>query len=235
MKSWTTTWMTEGVYDDEYKQYHLMAWLQRLDKEFNAVKLYPALDKLVAHHQTLETVFNKFNELVQNDERTLKGLDFKTKRLIFEQTHQPSALSEHLVRLTAFALPLVQKKINEGNEVKAYISSQLQLEPIGILPLYKNEGYLFLQNEQSTAISTYRFTLSMVELLDNHLNRLRLELIDKRDKGRFTTLAQFKHELTRRFKELPNPATFVLRSKLPFPERETLLPLGQRLLLREVL
>lgn len=227
--------MTEGFQDEEYKQYLLMAWLQQLGKEFNQVKLYPAMDNLLQQHQLLNALMKQFQEIKQGDGKTLTGLDFKTKRLIYEQTHRPSVLAAYLERLTSFALPLVEKRLKEGNEVKAYVSAHLNLEPIGILPLYKKEGYLFFQNEQSTAISTYRFTLSMVELLDNHLNRLSLELIEKREKSRFITLEQIKHELTRRFRDLPNPATFVLHSKLPFPEMETLLPLGQRLLLREVL
>ena len=36
-------WLTGGLLDAEYKQYILLAWLKRWEREFRDVKIYPAL------------------------------------------------------------------------------------------------------------------------------------------------------------------------------------------------
>ena len=41
-------WLTSGLLDAEYKQYILLAWLKRWEREFRDVKIYPALGHLTA-------------------------------------------------------------------------------------------------------------------------------------------------------------------------------------------
>jgi hypothetical protein len=71
-------------------------------------------------------------------------------------------------------------------------------------------------------------------LVENQAHRLQLRLIEKKVKSPFQTLEQLKLELIKKFKEWPNPATFVLHSKLQFPEVETLVPICRRMLVQEI-
>ena len=74
----------------------------------------------------------------------------------------------------------------------------------------------------------------MIELVENKVRRLQLHLIEEKVKSPFQTLEQLKLEVIRKFKEWPNPATFVLHSKLQFPEVETLVPICRRMLIQEI-
>ncbi len=234
MNTFTTNWLTEGWLDEEYKQYILLAWLKKWQSEFEQVKLYPAIDALSQQQQDLMLLLNQFKEMENHLSSEIIGLDFGEKRLIRKQLQEPSEFTAYLERMASFALPKIQEQLNEGASIQSFVANQLKLEPIGVLPLYKNEGYVLLQTEQSKALSLYRFSLSMIELVENQVHRLQLHLIERKTKSSFQTLEQLKLELIKKFRELPNPATFVLHSKLHFPETETLVPLCKRMLVNEL-
>jgi len=218
MNTFNSNWLTEGWLDEEYKQYVLLAWLKQMQSQFEQVKLYPALDTLSKHQKELKHLLNQFKAVDQSLPSEVIGLSFGEKRLIRKQVQQPSDFTAYLERMTSFALPKIQAKLDEGSSIQDFVAEQLKLEPVGILPLYKNEGYVLLQSDRSKAISLYRFSLSMIELVENKVRRLQLHLIEEKVKSPFQTLEQLKLEVIRKFKEWPNPATFVLHSKFSFPK-----------------
>lgn len=234
MNMFNSNWLTEGLLDEEYKQYMLLAWLKKWQSEFEQVKLYPAIDALSQQQQDLMLVLNQFKEMENNLPSEVIGLNFGERKLIRQHVQQPSEFTAFLERMVSFALPKIQAQLNEGAQIQAFVADQLKLEPIGVLPLYKNEGYVLLQTEQSKALSLYRFSLSMIELVENRVHRLQLHLIERKTKSSFQTLEQLKLELIKKFNDLPNPATFVLHSKLHFPEMETLVPLCRSMLVKEL-
>ncbi|MFN3316181.1 MAG: hypothetical protein ACK40K_05165, partial [Raineya sp.] len=53
-------------------------------------------------------------------------------------------------------------------------------------------------------------------------------------KSIFETFENLKISLLRKYSELPNPATYLVNAKLPYPLEETLLPIAKRVLVRHI-
>ena len=53
MKTLSETWFADGSIDFEMKKYTLLAYLQEVNKYFNANKLYPQLADIIFHYNNL--------------------------------------------------------------------------------------------------------------------------------------------------------------------------------------
>ena len=88
-------WLTEGVFDYEYKKYVLMAYLQHIDSQFTVNKLYPHLQELKLHFDTCVNIQANKNAMKAFFPKTLTGIDKKTLNLVYEENYQEdSYLSE---------------------------------------------------------------------------------------------------------------------------------------------
>ena len=77
-------WIISEPIDFEYKQYQLLGYLQKIDKEFDEFKLYPAFKELSLHLANIKSVSsdNRYislnREIRYIDEEIVMGdLDFK--------------------------------------------------------------------------------------------------------------------------------------------------------------
>ncbi len=227
-------WITEGAWDAETKQYLLLAWLQKVKREFDETRLYPALAALIEQHQQLAALRESNDVFTAQWKGELKHFDFEKMRMVYAHPAEREAFAETLNGLLDFALPRIQSAIDDGKSIYDFVEGQVAMTPIGLIPLYLNEGYLLVYASAERELLAYRYQRSLLELGDDRLQQLRLELVEKRSKSLFETFEQVKLKLIQRFKELPNPATFLIDSKLSFPLQETLLPVARRRLLIEL-
>ena len=70
------SWLTEGVLDAEYKEYVLLAWLQKVKQDLKGTKLYPALADVIDKHREL-TAIKKGSSKARKAGPVI-GLDFAT-------------------------------------------------------------------------------------------------------------------------------------------------------------
>ena len=66
-------------------------------------------------------------------------------------------------RIINFSLPKFAEYISYGEEIRALLESKIDLSPIGILPLYKDEGYLFLQDDAIKKTKVYEYSITIFE------------------------------------------------------------------------
>jgi hypothetical protein len=136
--------------------------------------------------------------------------------------------------LMEFSIPKLRSMIDEGRDIYQFVEENVELDTVGLLPMYRNEGYFFLEEEKNSEIFIYRYQLSLIKATEETYRSLKTMLIQKEKKSIARTLSQVKMELTKKFTELPNPATYVFRSALKFPLNETVLPVAKRILIREI-
>lgn len=224
-------WLTDGWLDQEYKQYLFLAWMQQIKQEFQATRLYPALSDLISTHQQLTQLTKEQSAMESRAKGGLKRIDLRAMRMEYEALQQHPELDGYLRDLIDFALPKLDKAIADGKEIYELVEDSLGFEPVGLLPLYRAEGYLFIHNEGSKEVCTYRYHKSRIKLASEYFAQLALELIDRSKKSFHETFASMKIHLTRRYSDLPNPATYLLHTPLSFPLEETVLPIARRKLL----
>lgn len=231
MKTLPKNWLTQGWIDFEYKKYQLLAYLQEAEKEFRSVKVYPTLSDLIDHHRTLKELESGKTELKSLFPKALNGIDFQKSQLHYQPKIQEDQVMEEITQITEFALPKLNKRIDEGKSILDYVESNVVFEPIGIQPLYRKEGYLMVTQESVEDIFAFRYRSNFIQLAGEKFKNISIWLVGVFSKSLALTLEKLKLQLIQECQDLPNPATWRLHSRQHFPLQETILPIGQRLLL----
>lgn len=227
-------WLTEGLMDYEYKKYVLLAYLRDIRGRFNKSELYPFMSDLVFHFRNLVNVKANKELLYDNFPKTLSHSDFKKLKMTYEKLIHDDEMMSVMGEIIDFALPRMEKTLEEGKELHEFVEENIELSPIGVTPIYSNEGYLLVNQESEKAVSMYRYSVMLFEKADERYRSLNTRYLGEEFKSISSTYESIKLKLTRTFTDLPNPATYLAVSKIRFPKRQTVLPVAKRMLVREI-
>ncbi|GGZ26832.1 hypothetical protein GCM10007049_19450 [Echinicola pacifica] len=234
MKTLSDHWVEEGWIDFEYKKYLLLAYLKEVESAFTRVRLYPPLADLIRHYQNLKILSENKKGLQQAFPTKVVGLDpdklqFKRKSLL-----QESEMMKELDDIIAFSLPELKRYIEEGKGIYDFIEEHIQVEPVGLSPLYQREGYVFISCEKSSDIHVYNYQIKLFENSTEHYRGIAFSYLRKEKKSLAHSYEQIKLDLVRSHRELPNPAAWRVHSNNMVPLEESLLPVSKRMLLRMI-
>lgn len=228
------TWFMEGYIDYELQKYRLLAYLQEVKKYFNETKLYPQLSDMVAHYNNL-LLFKANKQLMQDSfPKKMTAIDTQKLTVVYERILTDNELMAELEEITSFALGEMKSTISEGAEIYELIEKQLLIEPVGIMPLYKNEGYVFLRYTGHQEVRVYNYSVSLFEHKDARYKGIKMNYIDCRTRNLATTYEQIKLDIVREIRTLPNPAVYMVEFPVQVPFHETLLPIAKRVLVRHI-
>jgi hypothetical protein len=230
----TETWFMEGYIDFELQKYRLLAYLKEVRQCFNETKLYPQLSEIVVHYNNL-VAFQKNKRILQDQfPKQLDKINIQKLELVYERMLADNELMQELEHITQYALDEMKGTINEGAEIYDFVEKQLQIEPVGIIPLYKNEGYIFLRYGAFSEVRIYNYTITLFEHLNAKYKGIRMQYIDSRLKDLANTYEQIKIDMIRAFRALPNPAVYKVEFPHAVPFNETLLPVAKRVLVKHI-
>jgi hypothetical protein len=227
------TWFMEGYIDFELQQYRLLAYLNEVKQQFNETKLYPHLTHIVSHFNNL-LAFRNNKRILQDQFLHKLAVNTRKLELVYEQILADDKLMQELEHITSFALEEMKGTISEGTEIYDFVEKQLLIEPVGIIPIYKNEGYVFIRYGSFREVRIYNYNITLFEHQDARYKGIRMEYIDSREKTLANTYEQIKLDIIRNIRTLPNPAVFKVEFPLAVPFLETLLPVAKRVLAREI-
>jgi len=228
------TWFMEGYIDFELQKYRLLAYLRDVKQSFEQTKLYPQLADIVFHYNNLVAFRNNKRLLQDQFPRKLDMLNRQSLELVYEQMLADDELMQELEHITTYALEEMKETISEGTGIYDFVEKQMQVEPVGILPLYKNEGYVFIRYGAHSEVRIYSYNITLFEHKDARYKGIRMEYIDTRQKTLANTFEQIKIDIVRSIRTLPNPAVFKVETALAVPYHETLLPVAKRILARQI-
>lgn len=227
-------WLTQGLIDFEYKKYILLAYLKTVNESFTRSELYPCLGDLVFHYRNILSVRENKTLLKEAFPKEISREDFKKLELSYKQIVQDDAIMAELEAIMDYSLPRIKERIEEGSAIYEYVESQCEISTIGVTPLYAREGYLFVSQPPEKETDVYRYQVSIFDSQEQ-LQSLNTQFIEHVPKKSFYTYESIKLDLVKKFRDLPNPATYLLVSKMKFPPVQTLLPVARRLLVRQIL
>jgi hypothetical protein len=164
MGTLSENWLTEGLMDFEYKKYRILGYLQEVEAHFQEQKLYPDFAELIAHYKKLVLLKNNAISLENNFKKNLSGIDFANMTLKYQSTIDDESLNE-LKQIIAFCEPLFADELGKGKNIFDFAEQHIFVDHIGILPLYKKEGYFMLHPYQSKQVSVYTYSFSKINLL----------------------------------------------------------------------
>ena len=144
MKSLSENWITEKNNDKEYKQYILLAYLKEVERHFRNTKLYPYYPELKHHYKLLTEFAQNTTDLLLNFPKKPVGMDLEKFSLAYENEIENPKMINEINEIVEFSIPKIENFMEEGNQILDFIEQQVYVEPIGIVPLEKDEGYFLL-------------------------------------------------------------------------------------------
>jgi hypothetical protein len=234
MESLKDNWLTEGLIDFEYKKYQLLGYLQNAKESFKRVELYPFLSDLVFHYRNLMTL--KENKLMIHESfpkelstERLKNLEISYRKII-----EDDSIMREIESIMDYALPQFKSSLDEGSFIYEYVESKCEISSIGLTSLYANEGYLFVTQPPEKETNIYRYQITFFEQSSEPMRGIQTTFVETSEKSLVSTYENLKLALIKKYAELPNPAAYLVLSKLKFPYAQTLMPIAKRLLVKEI-
>lgn len=234
MKSLQPNWFFENLADFEYKKYILLAYLQDVQAQFTETRLYPALSELVFHYRNLTSFIEQKQAIYNSFPERLTEVDMKNLRMAFTKVMSNDELMNHLDDIVSYSIPELKKHLDEGKEIYDFIEHEISIAPVGILPIYRNEGYILVRDGDRPEIRVYEYTVKFFTHDEEQFRSVQTEYLTSYKKGFVNTSENIKIDMIRNRKKLPNPATFAVESAYAFPLDETIIPVTKRMLMKYV-
>lgn len=234
MERLSKDWLTQGLIDFEYKKYVLMAYLQTVKNSFGKVELYPFLADLVFHYRNLQALKENKALIRESFPKEISLEEFKKLEISYREMIADDAVMNELESIINFALPLIKDSLQKGSVIYEYVESKCEISPIGVTPLYAKEGYLFVTQPPEKETTIYRYQMSIFEASQEQLRSLNTEFIERVEKNMVMTYERLKLDLIKKFKDLPNPAAYLILARMKFPFSETLMPVAKRLFVKHI-
>lgn len=222
-------WLTQNRIDAEYKQYVVLAYLQGVGRRFADCQLHPDLPELKRHYEATLHFRRGKGTLMAAFPKRVAGISGPPPRIDYESELPADPLLDEVDEIIDFALPRFNATLTEGRQRWDDLATTLTLEPVGLMPLRPDEGYLFVHYATSTDLSIYQYRLTLYDDQAPGGRLVHWQLRERTQRTMGTTFERLKLDLIRRY-NLPNPAAFRLESQRLMPEQETLLPIAQQLL-----
>ena len=232
MKNLSPNWITEGWIDFEYKKYLLLDYLQEVSKQFDEKKLYPTLSDIISHYQNLQQLKENKEIVAQAFPKVISKIDFENFKLKYEKLIVENKCIEELETILDFALPQLQTTLKDGRELYAAVENDLQIFPVGIVPVNTEFGYLFLARTGSRQTKVYEYHTTLFENSNEQYRGIKAEYICTYSRNIINTYENMKSTIIKAEKKMFTPGTFVIESHKKFPLLETFLPVAKRTLVR---
>ena len=227
-------WLTEPRIDFEYKKYKLLAYWQQIERLFRRNKLYPFAHNLNFHLERLNQFQHLFSQQQSAFSKALTGIDLKQLALQYAALPQENEQLNEVGAVAEFAQPYFSQYVEQAATLRETLMHRMEIQTVGLLPLYQREGYLFVTQPQSTSVFLYQLNLlhhTNEALQYQSINTTFVTSYNGAFRPAYTYL---KRDLIRQDNRFPNPATFALECELDLPLQETLLPLATQVLYKEI-
>ncbi len=232
MKSLNIDSFVSAESDIEISQYRILSGLKEYRKEFNKNKLYPSLSELVFLSSQLEDILNKKDNYLFQFPKKNYNPGVKSKSSYFDVADQVDEYEDYVYELIEWALPLIKSLIDEAYVIYEFVEDFLSIREVGISPIYKDEGYIFIQNNREFVTQVHKYTNTIYSTENTPYHSLKTTFIEKvkiLDPSNSPEL--LKDEVLKKLNDRPNFATFYCETDLDFPFEETIFPIAKRKLL----
>ncbi|WP_315816346.1 hypothetical protein [Paraflavitalea speifideaquila] len=109
MKTLSETWFADGYIDFELKKYTLLAYLQEVNKYFDANKLYPQLADIIFHYNNLVAFRENKKYLQEQFPKKLTGIQLEKLQLLYEQIIEDDEMMQELEDIINYSTGKMKK------------------------------------------------------------------------------------------------------------------------------
>jgi len=226
-------WIYKEPLDFEYKKYTLLAYLQKCDKNFDDLKIYPDFVELSLHLANLQSI-NKENTMLL----TKKKFSAPDDEILFKELFpkKPPVLDEEQQEQVNKTIKYSGQIIYEAFSVEKSIWTIAQ-DAISVHVkrnkdrLEDGRGYVYFRRKEDDKLFVWEYEIKKEEPED-YLNKTHLNLIysANTDEKTFSQILDDHStwNLTDFYREIP---IFEARTTQEFPYEETFIPMMKRALM----
>ncbi len=222
-------WILGGTMDFEYKKYRLLAYFQRVEQALMQLRLFPQLPELRLHYSSLRAVRSSKEGLRKQFPRTLEGIQRDWLGLKYAPMQQQQKALDAIDAIIDFSLPRFAHYVTEAEGIFKTVEKGVTVAPIGMVPLYVDEGYLLFHQSTEKRTHVYEYASRIVGSTEP-TKAMRTKFVTAFPSRLGATMGAVKAQLIKTRPKLPNPATYVVESELNVPVEQTLLPVATKLL-----
>lgn len=234
MASLNKNWITEKLIDFEYKKYILLAYLKEVSNSFEANRLYPHLAELIGHYKQLIAFRDRKNSIADSFPQRVQQVDFENFKIKYEKMIEDDAVMAEIENIVNYSIPQFQRYLSEGKKIYDFIEENLHIYPIGVIPLYPEQGYMFIKDASDASTRVYEYQITIFEHPDTRYREIHTQYVKSYSRSFVNTFEAIKTDMIRENTKLPNPAAFAFETEMVIPIDETLLPIAKRMLVKRV-
>jgi len=224
---------TNGVHDMEGARYRILAAINAAALQFHRNNLYPGLGDVIELTSVLETIQENRDQYTAVLPSRLTGVDFENKALKFDTVKADPEIVDRMFELIDWAMPPLKELSDEGMAMFDFVNQNLSINVVGIMPLYKDEGYAFIPDRKLDVLHVLRYEMSLYSHDDDNYRAMKTVEVETRSLGDLVEAPEsIKLSLVETNKDLPNPATYLVDTELDFPFENTILPVAKRKLMK---
>jgi len=218
-------------YDYEKAQMLLLGDFQQVGDAFADSRLFPHYSNLHKFYANLKHFASKVNQIDQ-DRSELAGVDWESKELKLTPPELDHEELEDVLDLMRWVKPYVSDALAHGNKICKEAEESIEVNTVGVLPSYLQEGYLMLLNNQEERLNVHPYERKVLGSGETIKQDIRIEdpikTVDFSQVAR--PLETIKKNAAREHGWLPNPAAFHVKSSQLLPYRSTLAPIATKAL-----
>ncbi len=224
-----------GGRDFETRQYHVLNCLKEYYAEFSHNRLYPAFKDLVDVTTTLEGLVEKKEGMEGSFPQHLTGVDVERQQLIYDSATESDPEFQRAMDLIVWSLPHLKKAIGEAINIYHFVDEHIVIEEVGIMPVYKKEGYWIVPDAKGRRLYLLRYEVSLFSSSNEKYRQLKTKVLETFE---FETIHKapetLKLEVIEKYHDLPNPAMYMCETDIDFPYEATILPIAKRKLITQL-
>lgn len=226
-----TDWLFKSPIDLEYKQYILLDYLQKLDKNLNNFKLYPQFQEISLHLANINLIMEKGQYLKIN--RILKNLDDEILISDLVAIDNPTLTKEEsleVYQICIYSAEKLKEYFNQSKAIWDIVNDTVKIETLqNSKNIESKQGLFFLEYKNKTYL--YEFIIKPIKkkFLET---KCHIKKICECSKNNFyEKLKEIKNPIIKNLKEEKIHKNLILFKVIhteQFPFKETLLPTVKR-------
>jgi hypothetical protein len=219
-------WLTQGYADTELKQYLMLAFEQKAKQSFDSNYLYPVYWESKYHLKELKILMDLFQAKSKSFPQQIKGMGPDDQSWNFENTIPLDSSTAWLFEIIDFALPILSQLEKEGSKLEQKIQQDVSIQPAGIIPVYRNEGYMFIHRREESFWWIYGYrTFIWSGDIETKSPEICFTYVDQVKLNPNSSITDIKLKLIHDNPFLPVPAVYQVESGDTWPLEESILPI----------
>lgn len=214
-------WFYRPRLDYELKRYEALAFEQYLGRCEREKIVNPPLKELNIQLKAIRQFLTELQADIYLKEKKIKSIDIEKAQINYTTIKDESLLE--VEQICNFLLKKIIPFKDIFENLKQQAEKEIEVIPVGICPVYWNEGWLLLKNKLK--IDAFLYKNKMV-LNENGNESFQTYFYKSFDYKYAESPNEIKRTLMYEYKDLPNPATYFVNSVSSYAIEETILPIA---------